>query len=144
MLEYDHMRARRDQYFVQMVLLLRAPTKAGRARARFYACLIGLYESMLPKRWTIGDNFEWLTRVFMQMPLKFLREDLARAERKADMLLPPTILRPARQSESYAPINKAMKPLLKQMGYGSLAQFERAFADTGGSPPWPRARANTP
>lgn len=141
--EFHYYHARRDQYFAQMVLLMRAPTKAGRARARVYAVLIGIYESMLPKRWTIGDDIEWMAGAFLQMPLRFLREDLACAERKADMLLPPSLVQPIRQSESYAPINKAMKPLLKQMGYVSLAQFERAFEDTGGSPPWPHSRLNT-
>jgi hypothetical protein len=31
-----------------------------------------------------------------------------------------------------------MKPLLKRVGYRSLAEFERAYEETGGDPPWPK------
>jgi len=78
--------------------------------------------------------------VFLDMPMRFLRDDLARAERKAEALKPLTLAVPVRQSDCYAFINGAMKPLLKHMGYVSYAQFERACEDTVDKPPWPRAR----
>lgn len=138
--EFEYFRALRDKAFVETVLWMRTPGAASRARASFYASLVGVYEAMMPARWAIADSFELLASAFAMMPLKFLREDLACEERRARLLMPASLAGAVRQSDCYHAINKAMKPLLKPMGYVSYAQFERAWEEIGGSPPWPRRR----
>lgn len=135
--QYKYFETLRDQYFVEMILLLRTRNKS---KAGFYAGLMSIYEALMPTRWAIGDGFEMLAIAFLQMPLRFLREDLARAERKAKRLMPSILAQPVRQSDWYGAINATMKPVLKPMGYVSCAQFERAWEDTGGNPPWPRSK----
>lgn len=135
--EYEFFRAKRDQFFAQMILAIRSRNNVERARASFYAGLLGIYEALLPKRWTICDC-ELMASVFVRMPMKFLREDLARSERKAELLLPPSLEQPVRHSDFYTSINRTMRPVMKPMGYVSYAQFERACEETAGKPPWPR------
>lgn len=137
--EFEFFRAMRDRFFVEMVLRLRGRGKAEKARARFCAGMVGVYDSQLPKRWALRD-FQLVAGLYMQMPLKFLRGDLARSEREAELLTPPSFLQPVRRSEHYDLINRAVKPAMKPMGYVSYAQFERAWEETGGNPPWPRQK----
>lgn len=136
---YEYFRAERDRYFVETLLSMRLRGAAAKARVRFAAGMLGIYDAQLPKRWAIVvDDFAWFSATYMSMSLKFLREDLAKAERKAELLKPASFTEPVRNSSSYAVINRSMKPFLKRMGYVSLAQFERAFEDSAGNPPWPR------
>lgn len=135
--DFEYFRALRDMHFVRVIVELRSG-KAGKSRASFNAKLMGIYEALLPSRWMIGDSFELLASAFLQMPMKFLREDLARAERNAEARKPALLAQPVRESSSYASINAALRPIFKPMGYVSYAQFERAWEDTLGNPPWPR------
>lgn len=135
---FRYFQALRDQYFVQIIVLLRSRDKGARAKARFYAGLLGIHDAALPRRWALGDGFEWIASIYLQMPLRFLREDLKRSERNAERLKPLEHRLPLRVSPHYASVNAMMKPVLKPMGYVSYAQFERAWEDTSGNPPWPR------
>ena len=38
----------------------------------------------------------------------------------------------------YRVVNTVMQPILVPHGYSSFAQFERAYEECGGDPPWPR------
>lgn len=137
--EFEFFRAMRERYFAEMVLRMRGRDKAAKARAKFCAEMLTIYDTQLPTRWALG-NFGFIASIFVQMPLKFLRGDLARSERNAQLLTPPSFLQPIRQSEHYELVNRVMKPVMKPMGYVSYAQFERAWEDTGGNPPWPRQK----
>lgn len=137
---FEYFQALRDQFFVQIVVLLRSRDRRARAKVGFYAGLMGIYEAFLPKRWTLGDDFIWLASIYIQMPLRFLRDDLKRSERKAKLLRPLEDRLPLRFSPHYASVNTFMKPVLKPMGYASYAQFEVACEETGDHPPWPKRK----
>ena len=140
--EYEYLRAMRDRYFLESLVAVRTRDSAARAGTRRAAVLLGIYDALLPKRWAIGDDYLCLAEMFQAMPLRVLRKDLERAARKADLLQPAKHAGPIRKSDAYQLVNLTMKPFLKTMGYASYAQFERAYEDTVGNPPWPRARGS--
>lgn len=135
---YEYFQLLRDQFFVHLIVCMRSRSKAERAKTRFCTVMLGMLDAALPKRWAIIDDFELLAWAFLQMPMQFLRDDLARTEQRAAATMPIDFRQPVRQSEQYKWINEAMKPVMKPMGYVSYAQFKRAWEDTGGNPPWPR------
>lgn len=137
--EYEYLRAMRDRYFLESLLAVRTRDSAERAGTRHAAVLLGIYDALLPQRWAIGDDYMCLAEMFQAKPLRVLRRDLERAQRKADLLRPPQYDGSIRRSDAYQLVNLIMKPFLKPMGYASYAQFERAWEDSAGNPPWPRA-----
>lgn len=140
--EYEYLRAMRDRYFLESLVAVRTRDSAKRAGNQFAAVLLGIFDALLPQRWAIGDDYLCLAEMFEAMPLRVLRKDLERAERKADLLQPAQYGGSIRRSDAYQLVNLTMKPFLKPMGYASYAQFERDWEDTAGNPPWPRLRGS--
>lgn len=128
---YLWIRAQRDFYLAMFIEVVRRKHRND-AGALCWAVLTELSNNMLPKRWQVDAVDSVETRLLMCMTKAELQREIERRERRVK--IPNTIL-PSR--EAYQVANNALRPLLKRMGYRSLAQFERAYEDTSGNPPWP-------
>ena len=131
---FEYLRAEREAHFSEAILCMRSRNKATRSKGGFYMLLCTAHDVLLPKRWQISHCYEEVAWILLVMPLKFIKEDVKRWRDKAEQLRPMESRLPIYLSDAYGPINKMMKPLLKPLGYRSLAQFERAWQDAGGDP----------
>lgn len=138
---FKYFQAEREAHFSEAILCMRSRNKAMRCKCSFYMTLCTTYDVLLPKRWQISHCYEEAAWILLIMPLKFIKEDVKRWRDKAEQLRPMEWRLPIYLSDTYGPINKMMKPLLKPLGYRSLAQFERAWEDAGGDPGPRRALA---
>lgn len=134
---YRWIRTERDAAFVQMVLKARARSRAERCLADIWTLTMTLFDAQLPLRWQVRPDFEELFALHCMLPMRDLRNMLAHDRKNASMLKAALGYdKPDR--EVYRVTNGIMAPILKPFGYRSLAQFERAYEDTKGNPPWPR------
>lgn len=131
---FKYLQAEREAFFSEAILCMRSRNKTKRTKARFCLMLCTTYDVLLPKRWQISDRLEEAAHLWLAMPLSFIREDAKRWRSKAEQLKPVESRLPIYRGENYKLVNKAMKPLLKPLGYRSLAEFERAWEDAGGDP----------
>lgn len=131
---FKYLQAEREAFFSEAILCMRSRNKTKRSKTRFCLLLCTTYDVLLPKRWQISDRLEESVRLWLAMPLKFVRDDAKRWRDTAERLKPPAMRVPIYRGENYKPINRVMKPLLKPLGYRSLAEFERAWEDAGGDP----------
>jgi Family of unknown function (DUF5681) len=135
---FSYLRAERDWHFSALILRLRqarskSETRIAHALHQFW----GVYDAWLPKRWQIADDLLGdVIALLWLFPLKDLLEDVMRFEAVANKLRPEP--KPEHRREIYQAANRLMKPLLKPMGYRSLAQFEHAFEQDGENMAWPR------
>lgn len=112
--------------------LLRAAVEISRAGRgcsglqRGWTVLWVLHDQRLPRRWQLPGNGGPLLEM-VYWPTHKLLAELALAEDRAVSLRPPSFNVP-RDKETYDIVNRCMKPLLRQLGYRSLAHFERDFA----------------
>ena len=126
---FVYLRAERDSHFSQTILCLRSRDRAARHKAKFHARLLAIYDVQLPLRWQICDHFMEVAGWWLAMPLTFVKEDVKRAKRNAEILKPLELRTPIHNCESYPMLNKLMKPILKAQGLRSLAELERAWGD---------------
>lgn len=69
---------------------------------------------------------------------KQLQDEVARREYDAKFMKMLAGVSDKWDTESYKVANSIMKPLLKQKGYRSLAEFEHAFEQDGENLLWPK------
>ena len=106
---------------------------------KIWTAIMTQFDVLLPLRWQIGPHFEELFALHMLLPIKDLRMMLKRDDQKAQLLKAATG-NDRRDKDAYRVANYVLAPVLKKQGYRSLAQFERAYEDTDGNPPWPRGQ----
>ncbi len=134
---YEWIRAERDVAFMTIVIKIKARSKAADATLRLASFSFYHHDALLPKRWQIAQDFEWLAALHLELRSAQLQKALASDKRKAEMW--KAISGNSKPCpEAYRVANAVLAPVLKKQGYRSLAQFERAYEDTNGNPPWPR------
>jgi len=122
---YESVRAERDYYFATAALARRSRDKASRQLAKFWDTVWVSFDVLLPLRWQVSSDATLPMWFMMVRPIGDLRAELRiYAERAATLRLATTGR--ARTREEYHFVNTIMRPLLKRMGYRSLAQLERA------------------
>lgn len=127
---YQWIRAQRDLYHAKWIEAVRL--KKNEAWIVLWAFFTEQCNSELPKRWQIDTVKGPEATRLMAMTKAKLQRGLEQCERREAIL---KTAKPCR--ETYRLTNKVMRPMLKRTGYRSLAQFERAYEDTSGNPPWP-------
>jgi hypothetical protein len=134
---FEWIRAERDVAFMRIVIMIRKGTKAADPMLRLSSFAFSHYDALLPKRWKIADEFEFLAALHLELRPRQLATILARDQRKAETW---KVISGNHKAcpEGYRVANTVLAPVLKKQGYRSLAQFERAYEDTRGNPPWPR------
>lgn len=80
------------------------------------------WEAMLPLRWQHGDLLEAVQIPLFWLSPRTLRAHVEACQRLARELQPASFRAPM-DKDTYRQINGAMKPLLKKIGYRSLAQL---------------------
>lgn len=135
---FEYLRATRDACLLEAAIALRTRGPRGRRAARFKAMLMAMHDVLLPLRWQVGDVLEPMLVALLGQPPRELRRRAAHQRQRAALLQPPGHHR--LDKPTYAFINQAMQPLLRPLGYASLARFERAWHDSGGDPPVPILR----
>lgn len=135
---FRYYQAEREAHFARAIVCMRSRDPTLRRKSRFYASLMASYDVLLPKRWQISEHFESAAAIWLQMPLALVKADAHNWEIRAKLLqiYVPQDWGP----DGYRFANSVMKPLLKTYGYRSLKEFERAFEETGGHPPWPKRK----
>lgn len=134
---YEYFAAERDVAFAEAELAFRDRRKVGKGGIFMRELIWRIYDLQLPLRWQIGRELDrWRFNLAMPGTAKLRRiRDEWRAE--ADILKLRANLPPP-SKEAYRISNTIMKPLLRHYGYRSLAEFDRAWEETGGHPPWPK------
>lgn len=134
---YEWMRAERDTLFIKAFLEQHAARQGLSPFDKFMVALWASYDVLLPLRWQLNCNRDdplWRLPFLGDKKVRDLFDDCsARAVRSRAKFRCPE-----HAKEAYRFTNSVMKPVLRRQGYRSLAQFERAWDDTGGDPPWPR------
>lgn len=132
---FEYFEAERDAAFAEAELVFRDRRNAGQANVMVRDLVWRIYDILLPLRWQIGRDLDrWQFKLAMPGTAKLRRiRDELRAH--ADILKVRANL-PPQSREAYRFANTTMKPILQRYGYRSLAQFERAWDESGGDPPW--------
>ena len=112
---------------------------AKRRLSKAWAFVWNVFDQMLPLRWQIAAAYERPFVHLYELTMRDLRAHVGRLDRHA-LDLAALVSTPEAEREAYQVANQVMGPLLKRQGYRSLAQFERAYEETGGNPPWPKQR----
>lgn len=135
---YRYIRAERDYHFARAALARRSRDKGTRLLARCRDWCWVNFDVLLPLRWQVSSSAEPLMRFMLVRPIADLRADLRiYAERVAAFR--PASMGGANSRDEYRFANIVMRPVLKTMGYRSLAEFERDYIDHGGAPSVRRA-----
>lgn len=134
---YEWVRAERDTLFIKALLDRDAEGQNLNSFEKIRVALWVSYDVLLPRRWQLNCNHDdplWRLPYLSDAKIRVRFNDCsARAVRNRRRFH-----RPEHAKEAYRITNSVMKPLLRRQGYRSLAQFERAWDETGGDPPWPR------
>lgn len=134
---FEWVRAERDVAFMKVVLLIASEEEVSQAMLRLNSFMFWHFDALLPRRWQIGDGFDDLVALHLHFDIHELEAMLERDNERA-VRWKALSGNDQPSKETYKIVNEVMKPLLKPQGYRSLAQFERAYEDTDGNPPWPR------
>lgn len=133
---YRLIQTQRDFFFVQIALAYRCGGRARRKKARLWEILCAQQDVMLPKRWQVCHDPVPVLGLLLLIPIRLLR-DMAQAHHDRGEHLQALVPMERHSKAAYQFANNVMKPVLDPMGYRSLAQFEMAYDETGGDPPWP-------
>ncbi|ODN66702.1 DUF5681 domain-containing protein [Methylobrevis pamukkalensis] len=133
---FNYCRAQRDALFARLALDL-CQSKAQNIARTSIGNLWVYWDSKLPKRWQILDDFEPRLMALMVRRLRDLRAHLEGCLRRVEDLRPTSMHGPM-DKETYRSVNVVMKPLLQRYGYRSQAEFERAYELFGEDMPWPK------
>lgn len=131
---YEGVRSMRDQHFAQMLIEIRARTRSV-LMMKIAAAFWLQFDAMLPKRWQLAENWENVAVVMLHLPLRQLRSVLAEATRKVRDH-ERIFVRPGK--DTYREVNAVLKPIFHYHGYRSLAEFERAYSESGEAMAWPK------
>jgi hypothetical protein len=135
---FNWYRAERDYLLAYAILNERLAKKASQLLTKLYTHLWISYDVKLPLRWQIFHKFEFEYFRTCILTTKKLRTLVVEREERSEYLKLLAGISNNRDKESYRMVNMTMKPLLKQKGYRSLAQFEHAFESHGVNMPWPK------
>ena len=135
---YRYFQAERDWHFSSMILgARRVRTNAEQRVAHALHSFWIAYDRMLPKRWQIAtDQLDDLITLIFVFPIEDLEALVKRYDTLRQRLRPEP--KPRDRREVYRTANCLMKPILKPMGYRSLAEFEHTFEQQGESMAWPK------
>lgn len=126
---YEYFRAERDRLFVVAELKRREDRSPDSSPFSLLDAGWLICDQLLPKRWQIvGKDDHWLA--IATLTTRRLHQELERCVQRAAQLEKRAKL-PRRDKEAYRNANHAMKPLLKPLGYHSLAHFERVYETKG-------------
>ncbi len=128
---YVRIAKQRDFHFVDHIIQIRQRPKGTRFARRLSAIMMTCFDMMLPKREQLkGEQLKDMFGLLYMLPMRDLREwrdDL-------DFWLrvnPLPELDKKGKREVYKEVNEAMKPLLKPLGFRSLAQLENHCEQSG-------------
>ena len=145
-LEFDHVRKRakingpfdeegarvyvrpakqRDYHLLDYVILCRQRPQGSKVKKAVAIVAVGAFDALLPKRkQLIDDSLDTVLWLLYALPMRDLRE--WRREVKSWLACYPVPeLTKKERTEIYRSTNAAMKPILKQMGFRSVAELER-------------------
>jgi len=132
---YEYIRAQRDVGLIEDVL--RSISQKKSPLAQMWKLIWLSFGLMLPLRWQVSSTYATISKNLFFTPVKELKRQHQQHTEVINRLA-PQVLSDKYEREGYDFANGVLRPVLKKMGYRSLAHFERAYADTNGEPPWPR------
>ena len=141
--QFRYLQAERDFHFSALILRLRQARTRGEKHTAYAVHSFWIaFDRSLPKRWQIADeHLNSLIELFFLFPIDDLAADVQRYDTLRTRLRP--VPKPEHRREIYQTANRLMKPLLKPMGYRSLAEFEQAYEDRGEKMLWPKSKGAT-
>lgn len=134
---FEYYRAERDVSFTNSMIDIRQRRVVACGKPSIWDLLWTCWDAMLPLRWQVLPRRDLYELRFLSLPLRRLRAFKKERTAEADRLRPAAGVDP-HDKEGYRFANTVMRPLLKRQGYRSLAEFERAYEETDGNPPWPK------
>lgn len=123
---FVYLQGRRDEFLARSVRERRRHHYRGGAITVWEFWMA--YDTLLPRRWQILNNTDVSMRPLFLMGSDELDRHIEICAKAADRLERLARL-PPHAADSKRAANTVLKPLLKQFGYRSLAQFERAFEE---------------
>jgi hypothetical protein len=133
---YNYLVAQRDLNFVRGDLSLRRNGKNSKALADIYAVIWASLDAYLPLRWQIGKDCGQRSLEVAMTDARKLKSLLKQCE--ADSLYWHKIAFPfGERVRLPSGIWALFRPIVKQLGFGSLGQWERHSEKMSGNPPWP-------
>ena len=134
---FEHYREERDICFAKAMLDVRKRRVADSGKLSIWDPIWMIWDAKLPLRWQLMPRKDVFELFFISMPMRKLRAFEKERTAEVDELRQRAGYNP-KDKDGYRFANTVTKPLLKRQGYRSLAEFERAYEDTGGNPPWPK------
>lgn len=129
---FEYLRAKRDANISSLALKIRT----NKSNQDVFFAVWVTYDVQLPKRWQNYDRAEAILFGLLLKPLRELRALNDQHEEHVGQLRKK--FEKPWDKETYRTVNAVMKPLLKQYGYRSLAQFEKAYELHGDAAPMNR------
>ncbi len=124
---YDYYKAECVRLFVQAELKRREESHAASFSALDMSWL--QYDLMLPKRWRINDDDDAWRHVAIRTTPE-LEKELEEITERAEQLRKCAKIRPF-DKDDYRLVNETLKPLLKALGFHSLAHLESIHGSDG-------------
>ncbi|QZP09153.1 DUF5681 domain-containing protein [Caenibius sp. WL] len=137
----EYCRAERDTHFVQSILYRRSSKRRGKLLGEIFSYIWVFFDLQLPKRWQVLEDCRHHLWDYAFLPMRTLRAKHESFQATANRWRIIAIDEKKYRKEVYKITNDMMKPLLAPYGYRSLAEFERAYEETNGNPPWPKPEA---
>jgi hypothetical protein len=134
---FEYYRAERDMCFAKAMLDVRKRRVADCGKLSIWDPIWIIWDAKLPLRWQLMPRKDVFEPFFLSMPMRKLRAFEKERAAEVDELRQRAGYNP-NDKDGYRFANTVIKPLLKRQGYRSLAQFERAYEESGGDPPWPQ------
>jgi hypothetical protein len=125
---FDYYRAERDATFITHIIKLKVSQVGNRGLPKFWAILWLSWDVVLPLRWQNHQRYHELGLFYLCQPLRKLRKMEALLKVEAAELKSRADL-PVNDKDVYREVNAIMKPLVKRLGFRSLAEFERAYEE---------------
>jgi hypothetical protein len=119
-------RAQRELMFVHAELFRRDQDPRRKKPATLFDFLWIAFDRLLPERWQLMPRLEAALVILSYISTRQLRRDVSFWEARAEQLGREARLPPPGKEE-YQFVNKVMKPILRQHGFYSLAQFNAQF-----------------
>lgn len=136
---FKFIRAERDLALARMVREISPLDGRPKTWANIWGYLVRSHDLQLPLRWQIGLDWASAATHLFEMTPKALQREIDRLSSSSEIRRKAADARQC--GEGYKVANENMWPALDLLGYRSLAQFEKAYEETGGKPPCPREPA---
>ena len=127
---FEHLRAERDYLFAMTELRIRIEKKGDLRLQDIYRILWISYDVLLPKRWQIGEKYIYEMIKLDKLRLLELKNEVEHRCQYRSLLL-ACLNTTSQDKEAYRQVNTIMKPLLKRLGYRSIAELDNAVEHQG-------------